>query len=1063
MAGRIWIGMRRQSPAMAVREGKAPAEPWFSSKPRLGRSLALPIWMLVLLGVAMMVGGQSIEATSQPAVLTDSVRDARGLDQALERLHAPMRQTPALSPELELKSFHARPGLAVDLIASEPDIRQPLCINFDERGRMWVVQYIQYPFPQGLKIVEYDQYIRAKFDKVPLPPPHGVRGHDRITILEDVDGDGSFRKVKTFVDGLNIATSALPGRGGRGPDDYGVWVMNPPYLLFYPDKNRDDVPDGDPIVHLSGFGLEDTHAVANNLTWGPDGWLYGCQGSTCTAHVKADLSGSSKTTDFQGQAIWRYQPETHQFEIFAEGGGNTFGLEFDDAGRSYSGTNWGKYRGLHYVQGGYYIKSWGKHGPLTNPYAFGYFDHMPHTGNADRLSHTFIVYGGGLLGSDYTDKIISPNPLQSRIQVTQLEPVGSSYKTIEESFMATCDDGWFRPVDLKAGPEGALYVADFYERRISHVDPRDTWDRSTGRIFRIRPADWKPGLKPFDLGTAPDAELVQKLESKDRWERSMARQMLALHPDPSVIPPLRKMMLVDGQPGLEALWALKAVGGLSSDAYRVAMQSAYPPVRMWAVRLQGDQAGKPIETIDSLLELERRETDPQVRSQLASTAKRLVASQALPLIRQMLTRDQDAADVHIPLLLWWAVEDKAASHAQETVEALATSDLWKHPLARDVVLPRLARRYAAEPTPENQIALAKLLERAPTEADRRLLIAGVKDGFSGVPLRQLAAALRDQLEKSRDAEIELRLGDPSALTTALAVVQNESADEQERIGTIDALAQVANPAAVSPLLDVATRSSSRTVRKATIGALGRFDDPRIRTKLVSLYPKLPAGSELRAAVLSTLLGRAAWTAELLRSIDAGRIPREELGITQIERAREYKEPEVSSLADKLFGKQSRPTTAEHAKEVARVTQLVTTGTGDAITGRELFTQRCAVCHTLFGQGAKVGPDLTGYERRNVDFLVLSVIDPSAYIREEYTAFRVRTRSGQTLIGLITERGANQITVEDAAQQKTVIPKDQIAEERALSTSLMPEGLLDGLSDQQVRDLFKYLSSPSAPK
>jgi len=1035
-----------------------------SRKLSIGESLAIGLIAGALSGLGGAAQSDAAPASSQPAAVSDIARDAKGLDQALERLHAPMRQTPALSPKAELGKFHPRAGLAVDLIASEPAIRQPLCINFDERGRMWVVQYIQYPFPEGLKVVEYDQYIRAKFDKVPAPPPHGVRGHDQITILGDVDGDGSFRKVKTFLDGLNIATSALPGRGGRGPDDYGVWVMNPPYLLFYPDKNHRDVPDGDPIVHLSGFGLEDTHAVANNLTWGPDGWLYGCQGSTCTAHVRAELSSDTKTTDFQGQAIWRYQPETHRFEIFAEGGGNTFGLEFDDAGRAYSGTNWGKYRGLHFVQGGYYLKSWGKHGPLTNPYAFGYFDHMPHTGNADRLSHTFIVYGGGLLGDEYTGKILSPNPLQSRIQETRLEPLGSSYKTIEEPFMVTCDDGWFRPVDLKAGPDGALYVADFYERRISHVDPRDTWDRTTGRIWRVRPADWTPGLKSFDLGTASGAELVKKLESNNRWERSKAREMLALHPDRSVIPALRKMLLEEGQPALEAFWALNAVGGLANnEASGIAMQSRYAPLRAWAVRLQGDVKGKPTDAISSLLDLERRETDPQVRSELASTAKRLPASQSLPLIEQMLMRDDDANDVHIPLLLWWAVEDKAASHPDETVEALSKAALWKHPLARDAVLPRLARRYAAEPTPDNQNALAKLLKRAPDASARPVLLSGVKDGFSGLPLQELVPSLRSELSRSGDAEIALRLGDASALGAALALVKNDSTDPQQRVRTIGTLAQLANPAAIPAILDVAKDSKSATARKAAVAALGRFDEPTIGAELVALYPKLVAGSDLRAAVLSTLLGRPSWTAGLLRSIDAGTIARSDLGITQIERVREHTDPSVSVLADKLFGRQAKPTSEEHAKEIARVTRLVTTGAGNAPAGMELFTARCAVCHTLFGQGAKVGPDLTGYERRNVDFLVLSVVDPSAYIREEYTAFRIRTKSGETLIGLITERGANQITLEDAAQQKTVVPKNQIAEERALPTSLMPEGLLDGLSDQQVRDLFKYLSSEKANK
>ncbi|MDB5319331.1 MAG: Cytochrome c, partial [Phycisphaerales bacterium] len=257
----------------------------------------------------------------------EAARSAKGLDSALNSLHAPTRDTKALSAGESLKHFKLRPGYAVDLIADEPVVRQPININFDARGRMWVTQYIQYPFPKGLKIVEYDRYIRAKFDKTPLPPPLGDKGADRVSIHEDTDGDGTFDRTKVFVDGLNIATSALPGKGG-------VWVMNPPYLLFYPDANGDDVPDGDPVVHLSGFGLQDTHAAANSLTWGPDGWIYGAQGSTCTAKVKVEVATEQKgTTDFLGQAIWRYHPARHVFEIFAEGGGNTFGVEFDDQGR----------------------------------------------------------------------------------------------------------------------------------------------------------------------------------------------------------------------------------------------------------------------------------------------------------------------------------------------------------------------------------------------------------------------------------------------------------------------------------------------------------------------------------------------------------------------------------------------------------------------------------------------------------------------------------------------------------------------------------------------------------
>ena len=252
-------------------------------------------------------------------------------------------------------------GLEVKLVASEPEIRQPLTMSFDDKGRMWVIQYLQYPAPAGLKPVKVDQYLRTVYDRIPEPPPKGPKGVDRITILSDPDENGHFRKAKDFMGGLNLASGMCLGRGG-------VYVLQAPYLLFYPIRDGEDVPAGDPEVLLSGFGMEDAHAVANSLQWGPDGWLYGAQGSTVTAHVRG--------LEFQ-QGIWRYHPVTKEFELFAEGGGNTWGLDFDAHGNVIAGTNWGGFAMLHQVQGGYYIKGFGKHGPLHNPHSYGYFDHVP--------------------------------------------------------------------------------------------------------------------------------------------------------------------------------------------------------------------------------------------------------------------------------------------------------------------------------------------------------------------------------------------------------------------------------------------------------------------------------------------------------------------------------------------------------------------------------------------------------------------------------------------------------------------------------------------------------------
>jgi glucose/arabinose dehydrogenase len=275
-----------------------------------------------------------------------------------------------LSPSVSARSFTVADDLEIEQVLAEPLIAQPVFVNFDERGRMWVVEYRQYPHPAGLKVVSHDHFWRAVYDKVPSAPPHHVKGMDRISIHCDTDGDGTFDEHKVFLDGLNIVTAVERGRGG-------VWVLNPPYLLFYADQNHDDVPDGDPVVHLAGFGLEDTHSVANSLRWGPDGWLYGAQGSTVTAHVTRPGTEAAPVY-IQGQCVWRYHPETRRFEVFAEGGGNAFGLEIDAKGRIFSGHNGGDTRGFHYMQGAYLRKGFEKHGPLSNPYAFGFFEAMPH-------------------------------------------------------------------------------------------------------------------------------------------------------------------------------------------------------------------------------------------------------------------------------------------------------------------------------------------------------------------------------------------------------------------------------------------------------------------------------------------------------------------------------------------------------------------------------------------------------------------------------------------------------------------------------------------------------------
>jgi putative heme-binding domain-containing protein len=370
---------------------------------------------------------------------------------------------------------------------------------------------------------------------------------------------------------------------------------------------------------------------------------------------------------------------------------------------------------------------------------------------------------------------------------------------------------------------------------------------------------------------------------------------------------------------------------------------------------------------------------------------------------------------------------------------------------------------ASNQTPaEDQRALAALIEAAPGEAERTILLAGVNEAFEGRPLGTLAPELAAVLAKSGNTDLAVRAGDKRAVAEAIASIANDDPKlKDRRIKTIELLGQVGPAEAAPVLLDVARTSRWHSVRKAALAAVTRFNDPAIGRAVVEMYGQLPKDQGVRPAAIGTLLARKAWAMDLLRGIDAGAIPKGGVSADQLARLRQFDDKAIAGLMQKVFGEVARPTSGQKAREIARVKEVVGAGRGDAAAGKAIFTQRCAACHTLFKEGGQVGPDLTPYERRNLDFLLVSIVAPSAAIREEYTNFRIDTSDDQTFVGLIKERGSDSVTVADAAGQRTVIPKRDVRDERALTVSIMPEGLLDGLSEGQLRDLFAYLqSSPS---
>ena len=990
----------------------------------------------------------SITAATAVAATPDLPQETRG---------------PALRPIESMKRFHVAEDLEWDQVLAEPQISQPVFLNFDERGRMWVVEFRQYPSPAGLTLVSRDSVWRAVYDKVPLAPPNHVKGVDRISIHEDTDGDGTYDRHKVFVDGLNIATAVERGRGG-------VWILNPPYLLFYRDANNDDVPDGDPEVRLAGFGLEDTHSVANSLRWGPDGWLYGAQGSTVTANIvvmKADGKPlNPKPYYSQGQNIWRYHPEKRIYEIFSEGGGNAFGCEIDDKGRIFSGHNGGDTRGFHYQQGAYLQKGFEKHGPLSNPYAFGYFPAMP-LGSEPRFTHNFVLYNHGALPQRFAGKLLGVEPLQGRLVESDFSSDQSSFRTRDLSRPVTSDDRWFRPVDIKVGPDGAVYVCDWYDRQVNHYRNQEgEMDKANGRIYRLRSKGAKP-VRPTDLSRLTLEQVSDQLTHSNRWVRQTALRLIGDRHDSNGISRFTQMLENStGQVALEALWAWSLSGGLTEDQELLPLRHKDPYVRQWGVRLLGDSRKLTPAALHHLTLMATEEKDLEVRNQLAATARRVPAAQALLIIQGLCGHSEDTQDNRQPLLIWWAMETHCEGHREEVLQLFKKPAFWKNSLVEAHILERLSRRFAQAGARRDLLACAELFELAPTPESSRRLLTGFEAGFkgrsmAGLPEELVAGMNRHGVGSSAFA---LRRGDPKTLSRALKLVVDETAPRNERLEFLAILGEVRAPGSV-PALSQAYRGAVKDdgLRQVALVALQGFDDAAIAQTVLSVYQAL--GPVALPTAQTLLASRPAWSLALARAIArkpsgwaAPAIKPESVPSGVVRKLKQHRDPELKALLQTLWPDLQNPTTATMDAEIQRRSGLVRSGIGDPYAGRTLFQNTCAACHKLFGQGGQVGPDLTVYNRPDLESMLLAVINPSAEIREGFENYFIETKDGRSLSGFLVEQDNRRVVLRGMDNQDITLNRADIVELRSAGASLMPEGLLDGLNDQQTRDLFAYLRS-----
>lgn len=1015
--------------------------------------------LILLLGLVFAFLGCKQDVKEPRNVSIDEISGSEEVKEFMETFNSMGIQsdgTQNISPQEALKKFDIAKDLQIELVLSEPEIHQPVDISFDHRGRLWVVQYNQYPYPEGVKVTDIDRHNRAVFDKTPKPPSEGVKGADKITIFEDTNNDGKYDKSIDAITGLNITTGVALGRKR-------IWVLTPPYLVAYPDTDGDGLPDGKPEVHLEGFGLEDTHAVANNLRWGPDGWLYGAQGSTTVANVN---SAVSKNVYFSGQGIWRYHPETKIFEVFAEGGGNTFDVEFDKKGRVYSGDN-GTARGFYYKQGGYYLKNWGKHGALTNPYAFGFLPGMELEGEKFRFTHAWIKYEEANLPKRYHGKILALNPLHNFVRLTRMEEKGSTFLCIDEEKILESSDHWFRPVDIKSGPDGAVYIADWNDSRMSHVDPRDTWSKTTGRIYRFRNKE-KLTVPNFDLSTMTNSELVQLLSNKNKWFRQEALRQFGDRRDGSVLPELETIFHsnVSGQTSLEALWAIHLTGGFSDKIALEAMDHTDPYVRFWAIRLIGDTRKASNAIARKLKEMAISESHLEVLGQLASTAKRLPQDVAIPIIAGLFENNFHQEDIENQMFTWWAVESKAETGRKPVLALFNKKEIWDKALVKDVVLERLIQRYAIKGGDENYSSCIELLNLAPSETHAKILFTGLQEGLRGRSPFEIPTDLAQTIQKyqSKFGEgklaLPLRRNETAAVDKVLELLPNENADRLERLAYIKIFGEINQPKSIPVLLGIAQdHKYSIAVRVACLETLGHYNEEAIGKEMADAYLfKLRADLDLRKAAFQLFASRASWASAFLVKIsDTKEVKKSEVPLEIIWQFKLLGDSDLTTKVDELWPSVKMVSSEEKEKEIKRIQKALASGKGNVEKGKNLYGMYCANCHILNREGKEIGPELTGYDRSNLTYMVLNIVDPNADIREGYVNYRVKKKDGQVIVGILTDRSAGKIKIKPLGMDEITLVPEAIDEIEAQKASIMPERLLAGLSEQDIRDLFAYMN------
>jgi putative membrane-bound dehydrogenase-like protein len=933
---------------------------------------------------------------------------------------------PYLTPEESLKRMQVPEGYEIKVFAAEPDIINPIAFTVDERGRLWVVECYEYP----------------------KRTPPGRKARDRIKILEDTTGAGKADKVTIWAEGkdlphFDMASGIEVGHGG-------VFLGAAPYLMFLEDTRGQGHCDRHRIL-LSGFGSADTHEVLNTFQWGPDSRLYGLEGIFTQSKVNGIEMNAS---------VWRYDVAARKFEVFAEGTSNPWGMDFDRHGQAFL-TCCVIPHAFHMIPGGRYIR---QAGASTNPHAYGLLteisDHLHHQESG--WAHAgALVMEGEHVPPEFQHSLLMGSIHGCSVKRDILDRRGSTFVAHHGPDFLVSGDKNFRPVNLRWGPDGSIYLIDWHDQNPCHQASPDSWDMTHGRIYKIQRKGAASGRSP-DLGKKSSSELVELLKNSNPWYYRTALRVLGERQDPSAKAHLLKLAHQEKDDGLSlrGVWGLNAIGALNeSEALRL-LEHKSPWVRQWTIRLLGEREQVSGPVCARFTELAEHDPAPEVRLQLAATAQRLQKQNMVPLLHALMCHVEDSADPCLPLMIWLAYEPRLVANQASCLDWLKYH-AEGNALISSAIVPRAMRRLVATGQSGDLAAALKFVAAVRDNKTRSEALNGLQEELRHHPMesppcwKQIKTALagaRDGSVRRLARRVAALFQDPEALRSTIELARNPHETVGERLDAVRDLAEVHPPEAVSALENLVHSDADVNLRAEACRGLAAFDSPSIAPAVLAGWRSYP--QPLQVEAVNLLAGRAGWAKALLAAVGSKVVPASALSDNTILRMRAHHNRELDEKIAQVWGR-VHSTPAELNALIVRMRKALSNGTASIERGRKVFELQCAKCHRFEGHGHDVGPNLDG-AARDIEYLLVNVLDPNRVIGQPYFARLVALRSGRIETGLLAAEDAESITLRCENDVLKTFQRKEIEEIVVQEKSLMPEGLQNNMTEQDFRDLIRYV-------